>query len=131
MAQRAKDWLRHADARFSLARHAAAGRHFEWACFAAQQSAEKAVKALHDHLGNEAWGQFVTESLEALPPDVNVPPDLLDRARALDKLYIPTRGPNGLPAGAPADFFTGPEAAQAIAAAEEILAFCRRAIPGP
>ena len=28
-------------------------RH-EWACFAAQQAAEKAVKALHLHLGQEA-----------------------------------------------------------------------------
>lgn len=30
------------------------GRH-EWACFAAHQAAEKAVKALHLHLGQEAW----------------------------------------------------------------------------
>ena len=30
-----------------------AGRH-EWACFATEQAAEMAVKALHLHLGQEA-----------------------------------------------------------------------------
>jgi HEPN domain-containing protein len=50
-------------------------------------------------------------------------------ARALDKLYVPTRYPNGLPSGAPADYFTRAEAERAIADAEVVLAFCRRALP--
>lgn len=51
---RAPDWLRQAEHDLELAGIAArAGRH-EWACFAAQQAAEKAVEALHLHLGQEA-----------------------------------------------------------------------------
>jgi HEPN domain-containing protein len=56
--------------------------------------------------------------------------NLLDRARALDKLYIPTRYPNGLAGGAPADFYTRPEAERAIADAEAVLAVCRKMLPG-
>jgi HEPN domain-containing protein len=100
--------------------------HFEWACFAAQQAAEKAAKAAHAALGQEAWGHVVTELLDALRPQTaGIDEALLDRARALDKLYIPTRYPNGLAGGAPADFYTRPEAQRAIADAEAVLAICR------
>lgn len=130
MADRSLDWLRQADADLRHARHALAGGHHEWACFAAQQSAEKAAKAVHEHLGQEAWGHSVTELLEALGTSVaGIDTALLDRARALDKLYVPTRYPNGLPAGAPADLYTAAEAQRAIADAEAILAFCQRVLP--
>jgi HEPN domain-containing protein len=69
----------------------------------------------------------VTELLEALGTSVaGVDTALLDRARALDKLYVPTRYPNWLPAGAPADLYTAAEAQRAIADAEAIVPFCQR-----
>ena len=40
------DWLRQADADLRLARHARDGAAHDWACFAAQQAAEKALKAV-------------------------------------------------------------------------------------
>ncbi|HDL85732.1 MAG TPA: HEPN domain-containing protein, partial [Candidatus Acetothermia bacterium] len=47
MPNRALDWLTQAHRDVEQAQDSrAAGRH-EWACFAAQQAAEKAVKALH------------------------------------------------------------------------------------
>jgi HEPN domain-containing protein len=126
MAGRARDWLRQAEADLAHARHAAEDRDFDWACFAAQQAGEKATKAAHAALGQEAWGHVVTELLDALRPDVpGIDDALLDRARALDKLYVATRYPNGLPAGAPADFYTRAEAERAIADAEAVLAVCR------
>lgn len=126
MATRAGDWFRQAEADLAHARHAIDGGHHEWACFAAQQAAEKAVKAAHQALGQDAWGHSVTELLQALQGQVAaVGEPLLDRARALDKLYVPTRYPNGLPSGAPADYYTRTEAERAIADAEAILACCR------
>lgn len=87
MAARAADWMRQAEADIALARLAHRGGHHEWACFAAQQAAEKAAKAAHERLGNEAWGHSVTELLDALRPQApEIGPELLDRARALDKL---------------------------------------------
>lgn len=75
---------------------------------------------------------MVTELLDALRPQApTVDDELLDRARALDKLYIPTRYPNGLARGAPTDFYTKPEAERAIADAEAVLAVCRRMLSRP
>jgi HEPN domain-containing protein len=129
MRNRAADWFRQAEADLQHARHALRDAHHEWACFAAQQAAEKAAKAAHAALGQEAWGHVVTELLDALRPNTSgVDAELLDRARALDKLYIPTRYPNGLAGGAPADFYTRPEAERAIADAEAVLDVCRRVL---
>ena len=47
MPDRSRDWLSQAGKDLGQAEDSRkAGRH-EWACFAAQQAAEKAVKALH------------------------------------------------------------------------------------
>jgi HEPN domain-containing protein len=132
MSNRAADWFRQAEADLRHARHALRDGHHEWACFAAQQAAEKAAKAAHVALGQEAWGHVVTELLDALRSEVaGIDESLLDQARALDKLYIPTRYPNGLAGGAPADFYTRPEAERAIADAEAVLRVCRRVLSGP
>ena len=129
MAGREADWLRQAEADLAHAKHAITGSHYEWACFSAQQAAEKAAKAMHSSLEQEAWGHSVTELLQALRTEISdIDATLRDRARALDKLYIPTRYPNGLPSGAPADYYTPAEAARAVADAEEIIAFCRRVL---
>jgi HEPN domain-containing protein len=129
MAERSADWFRQAEADLELARVAIThGRH-EWACFAAQQASEKAVKAVHLFRGQEAWGHSVMELLEALrDQEPAIDGTLLDRARALDKLYVPARYPNGLPSGAPTDYFTRSEAEQALGHAEAVLEVCRRAL---
>ena len=58
MPNRAGDWFSQALRDLEQARDSKqAGRH-EWACFAAHQAAEKAVKALHLHRGQEAWAPF-------------------------------------------------------------------------
>ncbi len=121
MPNRYADWLRQAGADLAHARNALAAGDYEWSCFAAQQSAEKAVKAVFLHRGMEAWGHTVTALLGRLP---GASP-LADDAKALDKHYIPTRYPNGFDAGAPTDFYTRSEAEHAIACAQRILGFCR------
>jgi len=56
MPNRAPDWMSQAGRDLAQAEESrTAGRH-EWACFAGHQAAEKAVKALHLHLGQEAPG---------------------------------------------------------------------------
>jgi HEPN domain-containing protein len=129
MASRARDWWRQAEADLAHSRSAMKNEHYEWACFAAQQSAEKGAKAAHQTLAQDAWGHSVTELLQALQASVpGLDAALLDRARSLDKHYVATRYPNGLPAGAPADFYTRAEAERAIADAEAVLECCRRVL---
>jgi len=101
-----------------------ADRH-EWACFAAQQAAEKAVKALHLHLGQEAWGHVVRKLIEELPPSVAVPTALLDKARVLDSFYLPTRYANGHPEGSPFEHYGSLQSEEAIKYAGEVIEFCR------
>ena len=125
MVSRAGDWLRQALRDLEHAKRSAEMGDFEWACFAAHQAAEKAVKALHLHLGQEAWGHVVARLLRELPPRVRVPEDLVDKARVLDNYYVPTRYPNAHPEGPPFEHYGSLQSQEAIRYAGEILEFVR------
>ncbi len=123
MPNRAQDWLRQAQRDLEQAEDSRqAGRH-EWACFAAQQAAEKAVKALHLHLGQEAWGHVIAKLLSELPTPP--PEDLIEKARTLDSFYIPPRYPNSHPEGAPFEHYGPLQSKEAVSYAREILEFVR------
>lgn len=125
MANRAQDWLRQAQRDWEQATDSQrSGRH-EWACFAAQQAAEKAVKALHLHLGQEAWGHVVAQLLTELPSKAVAPEPLVEKAKVLDNFYLPTRYANGHPAGAPFEHYGPVQSSEAITYASEILNFVR------
>jgi HEPN domain-containing protein len=128
MSNRAKDWMAQARRDLDQARDSeGAGRH-EWACFAAQQAAEKAVKALHLALGQEAWGHVIARLLRDLP--VGAPKLLVDKARVLDNFYVATRYANGHPEGAPFEHYGPLQSADAISHAGEILDFVRAEMAG-
>ena len=123
MPDRSSDWLRQAQRDLEQAESSRReGRH-EWACFAAHQAAEKAVKALHLHLGQEVWGHAVARLLEDLPSETQVPPELVDAARVLDNYYIPSRYPNSHPEGAPFEHYGPLQSDGAIAHARQIIEF--------
>ncbi len=128
MPERSRDWMRQAEADLRHARHAEEDGDYEWAAFASHQSAEKAIKALFQKLNRDAWGHTLSLLLTSLPEPSQPAKELGDRAKRLDKHYIPTRYPNGFDRGAPTDLYTLAEAEQAIADAEAILEFCRRQI---
>jgi HEPN domain-containing protein len=125
MADRSRDWMAQAERDLRHARNARDDGDHEWACFAAQQAADKAVKALAVRLGGEPWGHSVTALLQALPDTVRPEAVLVDQAKALDKHYIQPRYPSGFDTGAPGDYYAQAEADAAIADAEAILVFCR------
>lgn len=124
MPNRAHDWLNQAARDLEQAADSRrAGRH-EWACFAAQQAAEKAVKALHLHLGQEAWGHVIARLLRELPAAL-APNDLIEKGRVLDNFYIPARYPNSHPQGAPFEHYGPLQSEEAIRYAREIIEFVR------
>ena len=130
MPNRAKDWLAQAERDLEQAEDSRrAGRH-EWACFAAQQAAEKAVKALHLALGQEAWGHVIARLLRDLPREVKVPEEILNKAKVLDNFYIPARYPNAHPEGAPFEHYGPLQSREAIQYAGEIVAFVRAEMAG-
>lgn len=123
MPNRFRDWFAQAERDLEHAEAARRDGRHEWACFAGHQSAEKAVKALHLKLGQEAWGHVVARLIVELPAPF--PPDLVDKAKVLDNFYVPTRYPNSHPAGAPFEHFGPLQSADAIRHAREILEFVR------
>jgi len=99
--------------------------HYNWACFAAQQGAEKAVKAVFQKLGADAWGHSVADLLGELRHSQPVSEDLYDLALELDKAYIPTRYPDALPSGSPRGRYTAAEATRCVENAEKVIDFCK------
>ena len=124
MPSRHEDWLKQAKRDLQHARNSLKDGDYEWSCFAAQQSTEKAVKALYQKIGAEAWGHSVTALLSNLPSHVCAKKHLIDKAKELDKHYIPPRYPNSHPSGAPFEYYTKREAEEAIKHAEAITSFC-------
>ena len=97
---------------------------YNWACFSSQQAAEKAVKAVFQKMGAEAWGHSVADLLKELSIRYPVSEDLINKALELDKAYIPTRYPNAHPSGSPKSLYTKEEAKRLIDYAERIFQYC-------
>jgi len=102
----------------------------EWACFAAHQAGEKAVKALHLYLGQEAWGHVISRLLKDLPTGICVEEDLVEKAKVLDNFYIPARYPDSHPEGAPFEHYGPLQSEEAIKYASEIIEFVRSKMAG-
>ncbi len=111
----AKRWLEQARRDLDDARYAADGERWNLACFLSQQAAEKALKAYLYAMGVEsAWGHSVSELCNAAAAHDSAFERLGKEAAALDQYYVPTRYPNGLPGGIPADVYTRTDADRAL-----------------
>jgi len=122
---RGPDWFKQALRDLDQAESSRKEERHEWACFAAHQAAEKAVKAVHYRLGQEAWGHDVAGLLKALPAGSAVPGELVEKGRVLDNFYLPTRYPNGHVQGIPSDHYGPLQSEEAIRYAREIVEFAR------
>lgn len=125
MPNRSRDWLRQSLRDLGQAEDSMAAERHEWACFAAHQAAEKAVKALHLHHHQEAWGHVITRLLQQLPEPVSVPDSMVEQGRVLDNYYIPSRDPNGHPEGAPFEHYGPLQSEKAVEYARQIIEFVR------
>ena len=122
--ERSKDWLDEAKGDLEHARNDLDCGFYNWACFSAQQAAEKAIKAVFQRMGAEAWGHSAADLLKELSKKHDIPEELQDGALELDKAYIPTRYPNAHPSGSPRSRYTKEEARRLIGYAERIVKFC-------
>ena len=120
--EEARRWLEAGRGDLDFARYAREGGFYAQACFHAQQAAEKAIKAVHFHDGARAViGHNLRHLISTLDPPREELSALLDGARELDLLYVPTRYPNGLDAGTPAEAFSDDQSDRAISIAEHIV----------
>ena len=96
---------------------------FSHACFCAQQCGEKAVKALWVGMGEDPWGHSIQKLISEIP-DKRVRSrmeKLLEEGSTLDRYYIPTRYPNGLPDLTPGKVYFQRDAVLCIQTAQRIL----------
>jgi HEPN domain-containing protein len=115
-------WLRQAQEDLYWSQHLAKQGAFHLACFLSQQVAEKALKAFLYAQGEELVLGHSVERLCAAAAAYDA--EFQSSARRwsiLDSYYIPTRYPNGLPDGIPADVFTQGAADGAVALAGEVV----------
>lgn len=132
MRREAQRWLRQAEADLRAARTSLGAGHYEWACFQAQQGAEKALKAF---LYDRGYTSIITHSLKELAGECRklegAFADIADSARLLDMFYVPTRYPNGLGGNlAPAEFYERKDAEQCLSSSESILNTVKSFLPG-
>lgn len=122
--ERSKDWMDEAEGDLEHAKSDTERGYYNWACFSAQQAAEKAVKAVFQKLGAEAWGHSVADLLIELAKKFQIREELISEALELDKAYIPARYPNVHPSGSPRSKYTEGEANRLVGHAEQIVRFC-------
>lgn len=128
--ERSADWMDEAEGDLEHARSDLQLGFYNWACFSAQQGAEKAVKAILQKLGADAWGHSVADLLAEVEQGRPVPAGLMDAALELDKVYISARHPDALPSGSPRRRYTRPEAERMVTYAEKILGFSQSLLSG-
>jgi len=124
MMERSADWMGEARRDLEHAENDLAGGFHNWACFSAQQAAEKSVKAVFQRMGAEAWGYSVADLLGELSRHACIPKAHMDAALELDKSYISARYPNAHPSGSPSNRYTEQEARRHISHARAIIELC-------
>jgi HEPN domain-containing protein len=98
------------------------------ACFLSQQAGEKAVKSLWYLIDADPWGHSVVRLVTEFPRSSEIH-DLkawTETAALLDKFYIPTRYPNGLPDLTPGQVYGKSDAESGIDAARDLVDACEK-----
>jgi HEPN domain-containing protein len=121
-------WLDTAAEDLVAARTLAAAGHHAHACFEAQQCAEKAVKAGRRLLGLPGRSCSVRKLLEDFPgkDELGDTAETLKNSSLLDRFYIPTRYPDGLPDLTPEKAYFAADSEAAIKLADAFGTTFRR-----
>jgi HEPN domain-containing protein len=124
----AKRWLQTAEEDLAAARTLYDHEMYAASCFHSQQAAEKSIKAIWYYEDEDPWGHSIVKLVDDFPRKDEMPDlaELNDNAALLDKYYIPTRYPNGLPDLTPGQVYTKRDAAAGLDAAYRFIEACKR-----
>jgi HEPN domain-containing protein len=98
------------------------------ACFLSQQAGEKAIKSLWYLIDADPWGHSVVRMVTEFPRSGEIQDlrEWTEQAALLDKFYIPTRYPNGLPDLTPGQVYGKGDAQSGIDAARNLVDACEK-----
>ena len=127
MPSRSMDWLKQAKRDLEEAEGSLNNEKYEWACFASQQSAEKAVISFYHSINKEIWSHSVSRMLLQLT-EFDIDKSLADKAMELDRVYIGSRYPDYYTEGSPFEYYSIEDAKRCLNYAKEIFEFCNKNI---
>ena len=123
--QEAQRWLKTAQGDLETAVVLLQNNKYAHSCFHSQQAGEKAMKAVWYLLDADPWGHSIKKLIQNLEHvDLNTKKkfeQVIKSAVLLDRYYIPTRYPNGLPDLTPEEAFLEEDAIVCIANAGKII----------
>lgn len=126
----AERWLKTAEADLETAVVLLQNNKYPHSCFHSQQAGEKAMKAVWYLLEADPWGHSIKKLIQNLENvDVNTKKkfeEVTKNAILLDRYYIPTRYPNGLPDLTPEEAFLEEDAKMCIDNAGKIIETVKR-----
>ena len=129
MTRDAERWLNQAKNDLEAAKWNSEGKFYAHACFLSQQAAEKALKAYLYSIGKR---KIITHSTYTLARECaqenNAFNSILSICAELDKHYIPSRYPNGLPDSTPSEVYLKQDAQVSINNSQKILDFISKLI---
>jgi HEPN domain-containing protein len=102
------------------------GVFFDKGCFISQQAGEKALKACLYALGKR---RIIGHSLYEMADEISKHDprykEISSEAKRLDRFYIPTRYPNGIPGGSPFEVYDKNDLARAYEDLDKVINLCR------
>jgi HEPN domain-containing protein len=121
----AQRWLKTASDDLDTADILKRNKKFAHSCFHAQQAGEKALKSVWYFVSADPWGHSIKKLIDDLEDiDLKSYSSLLNFTReavVLDRFYVPTRYPNGLPDITPDEAYDEEDAAACIGYARKII----------
>lgn len=114
-------WLATAGQDLAAARVLHGSRMYSQSCFLCQQAGEKALKALWRLHDADPWGHSVQRLVEEFSGDLEAREEWINQAALLDKYYIPTRYPNGLPDLTPGEVYREDDSTRGLSSAEALI----------
>ncbi len=122
-------WLAQAEYDLGAAHTNSDNQLFAYACFISQQAAEKAIKAFLYARGlRQVFGHSVADLCRQAARFDKHFVSLGVQTSKLDRMYIPTRYPNGLPGGIPAEEFDQEDASESLALAHQVVDLVKKLI---
>lgn len=100
-------------------------RFFDKGCFVVQQAGEKALKScLYGSGSRHVYGHSLFDACTELRGHSASFAAVEEQAKRLDRFYIPTRYPNGLPGGLPFQSYSKRDLSEALADLSMIFEAC-------
>ena len=118
MRNRAQDWYRQAERDARSARSLVTAAGYDSGCFLAQQSGEKALKAVALFRGYE---DVRSHSILRICQALDIDGEIEEMGKKLDQYYISSRYPDAFEEGAPFEYFTKAQAEEAVGFAARII----------